>query len=276
MSNNKKIYLAAAIIIIVSFALSYLISALVGLGGMLTRYLNLTLAGMEPVTAALSAFDGLIHMSAWLVLLNIAVPLFMMLLNAGFSILALKLCREREAPLSTILDGFGIFLRVIWLNILESIFVILWMLPGVALYVLALAALTAGAFGAMSVALSLVLLFVGFAAFIVFYVLGIIAIYRYRQAFYLMVENPDYSIIKCIRESKRIMRRRKGELFVLDWSFIGWSLLSAVPILGLFVSVYTMPYFETTYANYYIAVKNLGEPAEGLASPQAGELDGPQ
>jgi uncharacterized membrane protein len=85
---------------------------------------------------------------------------------------------------------------------------------------------------------------------------GIIAAYRYRMAVYLLIENPGMSALDCIRESKRMMDGHKAELFVLDLSFLGWNLLAAFP----FVSVWVMPYTSVTYANYYLALRNMPQP----------------
>ena len=68
-----------------------------------------------------------------------------------------------------------------------------------------------------------------------------------RQALYLLLDHPEMGVTECIRESKRLMRGHKAELFILDLSFIGWALLSVIP----FVSIYTIPYTEATYALYY-------------------------
>ena len=71
---------------------------------------------------------------------------------------------------------------------------------------------------------------------------------------------PEMGIMECIRESKRLMRGHKAELFVLDLSFIGWALLSIIP----FVSVYTLPYTESTYALYYDQLRRFdAEPGPG-------------
>ena len=82
---------------------------------------------------------------------------------------------------------------------------------------------------------------------LLFVIPGIVAAYRYRLALYLLLDHPEMGVMECIRESKRLMCGHKAELFILDLSFIGWALLSIIP----FVSVYTLPYTESTYALYY-------------------------
>ncbi len=71
------------------------------------------------------------------------------------------------------------------------------------------------------------------------------------MAQYLLITRPDLGIMDCIRESKRLTSGWKGELFVLDLSFIGWMILSIIPL----VSIYTTPYMSTTKANYYRALR---------------------
>ena len=111
-------------------------------------------------------------------LLNLAVSIVALMIGAGFTIYCLRTVRGMEASYWNLFDAFGMFFRVIWLYILEGIFIFLW---------------------------SLLLL-----------VPGIIAMYRYRMALYLLLEHPEMSALQCISESKRLMVGHKGELFWMD------------------------------------------------------------
>lgn len=46
--------------------------------------------------------------------------------------------------------------------------------------------------------------------------------YRYRLAYYLLLDDPDMGSLEAISRSKQAMRGWKGSLFVLDLSFLGW------------------------------------------------------
>ena len=85
---------------------------------------------------------------------------------------------------------------------------------------------------------------------------GIILSFAYRQALYILVDDPEKGIRQCLRESRMMMRGHKWELFVLDLSFIGWKLLSAITMLA---NIWVAPYTETVYFEYYehVAGKNL-------------------
>lgn len=70
-----------------------------------------------------------------------------------------------------------------------------------------------------------------------FLVPGIIAAFRYSQAFYILADDPRKSPYQCIEESKQMMMGNKLALFLLDLSFIGWMILAQIPagVLGAYL-----------------------------------------
>lgn len=79
---------------------------------------------------------------------------------------------------------------------------------------------------------------------------GIIKAYEYRMIPYILSENPEISRQRAFEISKRMMMGNKWDTFVLDLSFLGWSILSGltIGILGIF---YVNPYVESTNAELY-------------------------
>ena len=71
------------------------------------------------------------------------------------------------------------------------------------------------------------------------------------MALYLIIEHPEMSVLECIRESSRMMKGHKAELFIMDLSFIGWYLLMGLPYVGYAAQIWVMPYYEITNALYY-------------------------
>jgi len=59
---------------------------------------------------------------------------------------------------------------------------------------------------------------------LLFIIPGLIALYRYRQAWYLKSEHPDWSAMKCLAESGMMMKGKKWKAFCLDVSFVWWLL----------------------------------------------------
>ena len=119
----------------------------------------------------------------------------------GMSGLMLKAVRNDETRwLADSFGGFGRPLELAWLLVLTNLKVFLWSL--------------------------------------LFVVPGIVALYRYRQAWYLKSENPDWSASQCIAESGKMMKGRKWQAFCLDMSyllriFLVWLAVVAVAVPGL-------------------------------------------
>ena len=92
--------------------------------------------------------------------------------------------------------------------------------------------------------------------------------YRYRLATYFLLDDMNMGVLASIRESKQTMHGRKGALFVMDLSFLGWGLLSLITfgVVGLWAS----PYMWAAEANFYHWARWGTFPGEG---PQPG---GPQ
>ena len=88
---------------------------------------------------------------------------------------------------------------------------------------------------------------------------SIIKALAYSMTYFISKDHPEYSIDECIEASKRMMDGHKGELFILELSFIGWILLSILTLgIGL---LWLAPYMDTTIAHYYEELK-AEQPAE--------------
>lgn len=145
--------------------------------------------------------------------INALLILVMSVVSAGFVLFLLNTIRGRSPSYGNLLDGFGFFFKIILINALAALFIWLW---------------------------SLLLI-----------VPGVIAYYRYSQAIYILLDDPTKSPLRCLRESKELMRGHKGDLFVLDLSFLGWYLLRIVPMLGFASRIWSVPYIATTKALFY-------------------------
>lgn len=154
-------------------------------------------------------------LSVWAYVLLAALGVMAAILLVGATIYSLEICQLRKGSVGNLFDGFGIFWRALGLLLVEGLFIYLWTL--------------------------------------LFIIPGIIAAYRYRQALYLLIDNPEFGILECLRRSSQMMVGRKWELFVLDLSFLGWYLLTIIP--GAIVWV--RPYTCLTYTNYYLALRDM-------------------
>ena len=89
---------------------------------------------------------------------------------------------------------------------------------------------------------------------LLFIIPGIVKSYEYQMIPYLLADNPQMTKEQAFEESKRMMQGQKWKAFVLDLSFIGWNILSALTlgILGIF---YLQPYMDATHAALYEALR---------------------
>ena len=94
---------------------------------------------------------------------------------------------------------------------------------------------------------------------------GIIARLSYTMAPYILLENPNMSASDAIRMSKQMMAGYKGRLFCLHLSFFGWAMLCILSCgIGF---LWLSPYMETSDAAFYLEVSQpyrqyYGVPAE--------------
>ena len=126
----------------------------------------------------------------------------------GYLIFLLHALRGEETAIGMLLDGFGSWVKVLLLELLTRLIVTL-----------------------------------GFWALVF---PGFLALYNYRMARYILITNPDYGVIDCLRESRLRMRGHRMELFELDLSFLGWALLCALPLVGFFAAIWVLPYWKTS------------------------------
>ena len=89
---------------------------------------------------------------------------------------------------------------------------------------------------------------------IFFIIPGIIISFMYSQVYYIMAEHPEMSVLEILKESSKIMKGHKMELFILELSFIGWIILTTITfgIAGLYV----LPYYSATLSNFYLTIKD--------------------
>ena len=103
----------------------------------------------------------------------------------------------------------------------------------------------------------LLYILIGFLLMIIGVLIALPQYYAYSQVEFILcdsLENNNYhGAFKVIRASRQMMKGYKGKRFVLDLSFIGWYLLTAIT-LGI-ASIYVYPYVYTAQTLFYEAVR---------------------
>ena len=80
---------------------------------------------------------------------------------------------------------------------------------------------------------------------LLFFIPGIVKSYSYARTPYLLATHPEIGAKQALKVSMKLMNGKKGELFVLDLSFLGWILLSGLTC-GVLSVFYVSPYQTTT------------------------------
>ena len=136
-------------------------------------------------------------------------------LETGVALIYLKLSYREPAEIGDLFQPFQNFVNTFFAGFLSTIFTFLWSL--------------------------------------LFVIPGIVKALAYSQVYYILCDHPEYTGREAIDASQEMMRGHKGELFVLQLSFIGWFLLSSLTF-GLLL-FYVVPYYQSTMTEYYRYLK---------------------
>lgn len=108
----------------------------------------------------------------------------------------------------------------------------------------------------ISIFLTLILLFIILISF-GFYIAGLIILiiksYLYPLSYVIAVESPDLTTKEILNKSESLMENRRANLFILQFSFIGWAIL-ALFTFGLGY-LWLIPYIIFSTFAFYNNVK---------------------
>ena len=143
----------------------------------------------------------------------LALEYLAVLLRYGFQSFLLHAARMEKSSFYDLMDGFSVFLKAI----------VIWLIVGIMVY-----------FGSM-----------------LFIVPGLILGYTYTMAPRLLLDHPDWGPIRCLGESRRLMRGHRWEFFQLRLSLLFWTIMKVFPVTSVFAEPYiglceTVFYLERT------------------------------
>ena len=185
--------------------------------------------------------------------LTMLINLLLNLVQFGYQGLCLDCARgEEELPVSGLLAGTHLPLRVFGLYILSALLIFVQSFPYMLALILGLFALTyLGYLG--------IFLMAPLAVWYLWSVFKVAA--RYVLAPMALWDRPEMPAMDCLNLSRTMMQGHEGKYIWLIVSFIGWLLLSAVT-MGI-ASMYVTPYMGVTLAMFYRALG--GDKIAGLA-----------
>ncbi len=137
-------------------------------------------------------------------------------LTFGFTTILLAVSRKQGASFEMLFEGFTKnFVNNFLTGLLQQLFITLWTL--------------------------------------LFVIPGVVKTYSYAMTFYVLKDNPEMSANEAITESRKLMDGNKWRLFCLDFSYIGWILLSFLTCGVLMLWV--VPYMQQAHAEFYESIK---------------------
>ena len=89
---------------------------------------------------------------------------------------------------------------------------------------------------------------------LLFIIPGIVKSYQYFFVAYITAENPNINYKDALEMSRKMTDGRKMDIFVLQLSFIGWFILSALT-LGILGICYVIPYYTLSMQECYFYLK---------------------
>lgn len=175
------------------------------------------------------------------VLVSVLLTLYALVVEFGYQSYSLSVIRQEETGVGELFSRFYMTGKIILAQLLSALFIGLWAM--------------------------------------LFIIPGIVAAYRYRMIPYILLDDPDCSVLEAFRRSKEMMDGRKMEFFTLEMSFLPWIMgasalvyLAAsfagngIPgtVAGMAVSagcnMFLFPYQHFTFAQWYEALR-LGKVA---------------
>ena len=181
------------------------------------------MSALPEAIRAMLAEPGIIVMTV----LNVLAWLITPVLEVGMNHWTLERLRGQELPVSAVFSRLRIFLKSIGLRLVIVLKVLLWMLPGIAAFVLSMIPLfraepgnTESVYSAANVSIHLVYL-----SMIAMTVLGVMGYLYYAMADLILADEPEERVLSCVRRSKAMMKGRRSVLMSLLLSFLLWYLL---------------------------------------------------
>lgn len=165
------------------------------------------------------------------------------LLIAGYTATALELRQKNPVGLGTLLAGFRMVWRVLLLYVLMMLFISLWTyafsLPLSSVLVMLLD--PEDPMADFDKVMLVIAIYVAIAMFLLSY--------RYRMAFFVLMDQPGLPPRQALRLASQINRGYRMQLFLLDLSFVPQILL-CILTCGVLL-VWKLPEIITTYALAY-------------------------
>ena len=186
-------------------------------------------------------------------IINIIVLIIATPISFGLIISFIKLKRGEDVGVFDFFkDGFSNFKRawgITWNTFVKMIvpiilIIIAGMIFGFFCGVASVSKIMSGSYDNLSI-----LLLLGIILYIVAIVYAVVRGLLYSLSYYIAYDKKEISTKEAVNESAELMKGNRGNIFVLELSFIGWAIL-AVFTLGIGM-LWLMPYMQVALVCFY-------------------------
>lgn len=188
-------------------------------------------------------------------ILSLLVSIIEVPLSFGFIISLLKLYNNEEVKAFDFLNsGFSnfkkswgislqMFLKILvpFILLIISYVLIAFGMVGMLGSSLSRTSSATGSFGFLGI--------IGFILLIVSMIWAITKSYYYQLAYIVAADNPEMSSKDAVLKSEELMKNKRGKLFCLQFSFVGWAILSSFT-LGIGY-LWLLPYIQFALIAFY-------------------------
>ena len=131
-------------------------------------------------------------------------------LSVGYSSVCLLASRGNKVGFSNLFDAFPRFFKALFLEIIRNVLITL--------------------------------------GFLLFVIPGVVLACAFSMTDFVFYDRTDLSVFGVLRESARLTRGKKFEIFAFFLSFIGWYILDRITVIS---KIWTKPYFTVSLALFY-------------------------
>lgn len=179
------------------------------------------------------------------VLLLLSIGIMNKVVNVGYAGYCLDHSRNKAAGFKDIFNSFNYLFRIIGIMLLRTLITILYCIPAALLIALVI---IPGVLSSPAAVFTLITV-----AVIYMIVISIRISLQYGLVFYVMFDNPDMSVLACLKVSKQLVKGHLMQYLALQLSFIAWYFLNSMIAVFFLpvIAIWLNPYQGITIANYY-------------------------
>ena len=108
------------------------------------------------------------------------------------------------------------------------------------------------------------LIIIGFILLIASLIWNITKSYYYQLSYLISAEKPELSAKEAVEESEKLMAGKRGKLFCLQFSFIGWAILATLTLgIGFlwlipYIQFATISFYKSLTSDNVVEISDLG------------------